>query len=130
MKGGYKNILKGKSEEQIERDLEHLHPIDYFVTKFQYLFYQSNRNPSYKDVMQIINQINDYRLRFSIRSEMPDGIAYGMLRPVPTHFIDIIYENTFDRFERTISIRGGYMEVSGTNHISSGFGEIQAPPNF
>ena len=127
--GGYKNILKGKTEEQIEKDLEHLHPIDYFVARFRYLF-QLNRNPSYNDVMQIINQIDDYRLRFSIRSELPEEIRYGAFSREPTHFIDVTYETTFDRFERTISIRAGYMEVSGTNHISSGFGEIQPPPNW
>ena len=85
--------------------------------------------------MQIVNQIDDYRLRFSIRSEIPEpdkmyGITQPAFRAEPTHYIDVTYESTFDKFERTIAIRGNQIQVSGTNHISSGFGEAHPPPGW
>lgn len=109
------NILKPKSQEDIEREISSMSPVDQFCFKFKYRY---EKDPNYGKILELISEINVYNLPWTISKSAPDYInprAHAYDQEIT---INIEYQETFNTYHRALYIIGPRVHIHGNDIVT------------
>lgn len=109
-----KDILRGKTDQEIADDLAKLHPIEQFTVKF-FKYYLNDPRPS--NIINIIHKCDpDSLIRWTIYKDVNEMYIIHRTyntEPDPLYNIFLEYNTTFETFKRTIQVRYGQCQLWG-----------------